>query len=104
MSFRATNFSVTVLLLIATTVFMIGVRNRKPVDNNWPLIYWVVVFVFTLVREEDTFNINIVLAGLAAGMLLRFEFMSPFFVRLVKLVELAVWGYIIYRGFQIVLY
>jgi hypothetical protein len=103
MNFRATNFSVTVLLLIATTVFMIGVRNRKPLDNNWPLMYWIVMFLFTLVREEDTFNINIVLAGLAAGMLLRFEFMNPFFVRLVKLVELAVWGYIIYRGFQIIL-
>jgi hypothetical protein len=104
MNFRATNFSVAVLLLIAATVFMIGVRNRKPLDNNWPLIYWIVVFLFTLVREEDTFNINVVLIGLVAGLLLRFEFMGPFFVRLVKLAELAVWGYIIYRGFQIVLY
>jgi hypothetical protein len=104
MNFRATNFSVAVLLLIAATVFMIGVRNRKPLDNNWPLMYWIAAFFFTLVREEDTFNINIILAGLAAGMLLRFEFMNPFLVRLVKLVELAVWGYVIYRGFQIILY
>jgi hypothetical protein len=104
MSFRATNFSVGVLLLIGATVFMIGVRNRKPLDNNWPLLYWMVVFLFTLMREEDTFNINIVLAGVAAGMLLRFEFMSPLLVRFVKLAELAVWGYVIYRGFQVILY
>src|SRR3954454_20962420 len=102
MSFRATNFSVTVLLLIALTIFMAGLRNRKPLDTSWPLIYWFLAFLFTLVREEDTFNINIVLVGVVTGLLLRFEFMNPFFVRLVKLVELAVQIYIVYRGFQII--
>jgi hypothetical protein len=104
MSFRATNFSVTVLLLIALTLFMAGVRNRKPLDNSWPLIYWILAFVFTLVREEDTYNIYIILLGLGAGLLLRFEFMNGLFVRLVKTVEVGVWVYVIYRGFQIILY
>ena len=104
MSFRATNFSVTVLLLIALTIFMAGVRNKKPLDNNWPLIYWLLAFLFTLVREEDTYNLNIILVGLAAGFLLRFEFMNKFFIRLVKTVEIGVWAYVIYRGFQMVLY
>ena len=104
MSFRATNFSVTVLLLIGLTIFMAGVRNKKPLDNNWPLIYWILAFLFTLVREEETYNLNIILLGLGAGFLLRFEFMNVFFVRLVKTVEIGVWGYVIYRGFQMILY
>src|SRR4051794_9342401 len=99
MNFRATNFSVTVLLLIALTIFMAGVRNRKPLDNNWPLIYWILVFMFTLVREEETYNFNLILVGLGAGLLLRFEFMNNFFVRLLKTVELGVWAYVIYRSF-----
>ena len=104
MSFRATNFSVTVLLLIALTVFMVGIRNKKPLDNNWPFIYWLMAFIFTLMREEETYNLNIILVGLVAGFLLRFEFMNAFFIRLVKTVEIGVWAYVIYRGFQIILY
>lgn len=104
MNFRATNFSITVLLLIALTVFMMGVRNKKPLDNNWPLIYWLLAFIFTVVREEETYNLNIILVGLGAGFLLRFEFMNTFFIRLVKTVEIGVWAYVIYRGFQIILY
>lgn len=104
MSFRATNFSVTVLLLIGLTIFMAGVRNKKPLDNNWPLIYWLLAFMFTVVREEDTYNSYIILLGLGAGLLLRFEFMNVFFVRLLKTVEVGVWAYVIYRGFQMILY
>ena len=104
MSFRATNFSVTVLLLIALTIFMAVVRNKKPLDNNWPLIYWILAFMFTLVREEETYNLNIILLGLGAGFLLRFEFMNNFFIRLVKTVEVGVGAYVIYRGFQMILY
>jgi hypothetical protein len=104
MNFRATNFTVAVLLLMALTIFMAGLRNRKPLDNSWPLIYWFLVFLFTLMREEDTYNLSIILVGLVAGLLLRFEFMNPFMTRLVKTVELVVWGYVLYRGFQIIVY
>jgi hypothetical protein len=104
MSFRATNFSVTVLLLMALTLFMIGVRNKKPLDNSWPLIYWITVFLFTLVREEETFDLNVVLVGVGAGMLLRFEFMNAFFIRLIKGIELAVWAYILYQGCKVIFY
>jgi len=104
MNFRATNFSVTVLLLMALTIFMVGVRNKRPLDNNWPLIYWILAFLFTLVREEETYNFNLILLGLGAGLMLRFEFMNPFFVRLLKLVEMVVWGYVLYRGFQMIVY
>jgi hypothetical protein len=104
MSFRATNFTVTVLLLMALTVFMIVLRNRKSLDNVWPLFYWFLAFLFTLVREEDTYNLNIILVGLVSGLLLKYEFMNAFFVRLIKMMELCIFGYVIYRGFQIIVY
>jgi len=103
MNFRATNFSFTVLLLIALTIFMMFVRNKKRLDNSWPLIYWLMVVMFTIVREEDTFQLPIIAIGLLAGMLLRFEFMNIFFIRLVKSVEVVIWCYVIYRGFQIII-
>jgi hypothetical protein len=104
MGFRATNFTVAVLLLMALTIFMAWLRNKKPLDNSWPLIYWFMVFLFTLVREEDTYNLNIILVGLVAGLMLRFEFMNAFFIRLMKTIELLVWGYVLYRGYQIITY
>jgi hypothetical protein len=103
MGFRANNFTVTTLLLIAFTVFMATVRNKKPLDNNWPLLYWMLVVAFTLVRQEDTFNVYIVMVGLLSGLLLRFEFLNEFFVKLVRIVEIAVQIYVVIRGFQIIL-
>ena len=38
------------------------------------------------------------------GTVVRFEFMNPFFIRLVKTVEVGVWCYVLYRGFQIIVY
>jgi hypothetical protein len=87
---------------MAFTVFIAGLRQRKPVDNNWPFIYWVLVVMFTLSRPEETYNFNIVLLGLGMGMMLRFEFMNSSFVKLVGYIELAVMGYILYRGFTII--
>lgn len=102
MDFRATNFTVTVLLLMAFTVFMIVVRHKKPLESNWPMIYWVVIVFFTLFRTEETFDLNIILAGLVSGLLLRFEFMSSVLVGVARFVELLIWGYVLYRGSAIV--
>jgi hypothetical protein len=101
--FRANNYTVTVLMLMAFTVFMYFVRNRRPLDNNWPLVYWLLVTMFTFYREEDSFYMPIILIGLGAGMLLRFEFMNSLFVRIVKWVEIVIWVYVLYRGFEIIL-
>ena len=43
MSFTATNYTVSLVFLMALTIFMAGVRLRKPVENNWPFLYWVLV-------------------------------------------------------------
>ena len=89
---------------MAMTIFTAWWRNRKALDTSWPIIYWFLVFLFTLGREEDTYNLNIILVGLVAGLMLRFEFMNPFFARLVKTIEFAVWCYVLYRGYQIIFY
>ena len=101
--FRATNFTVTVLMLMAFTVFMYFVRNKRPLDNNWPLVYWLLITMFTYFREEETYSLYVIMLGLSAGMLLRFEFMNALFVKLVKGLEIIVWIYILWRSFEIIL-
>jgi len=104
MHFRANNFTVTVLLLIAFTCAMIVVRQKRGLYNNWPVLYWGLVIAFTVIRPEETFEFIIILVGLAAGLLLRFEFMNDFFVKVIRVLELGVFIYVIYRGFEVILF
>jgi hypothetical protein len=100
MSFHATNFTVSILLLMALTLFIAGVRVRKPVENNWVLFYWILVTVVTI-TNPDLYDFRVIAAGLAAGLLVRFEFMSGAITRLVLIVEMCVWAYILYRSWLI---
>jgi hypothetical protein len=101
--FRATNFAVTTLLLIAFTVFMAVVRQKKGLDNNWPVLYWLLVVVFTIVRSEETFSFEFILVGFGAALMLRFEFMNELFVKFFRLLELVAFVYVIYRGMEIII-
>ena len=103
MAFEATNFSVIILLLLAFTIFMMRVRQHKPLENNWPLIYWVLMLTFTYVRPEESFNILVIGAGLTAGLMLRFEFMNTAITKGMKWIEMGIWGYVLIRGVDIVI-
>lgn len=104
MSFHATNFTVTLLLLLCFTVFTMGYRQTRPMESNVPAFYWLMAFFFTLVRAEETFDFRYILLGVSAGFILRFEFMNRFLTRVVRWVEMGVWLYILYRGFQILFF
>jgi hypothetical protein len=102
MSFHATNYTVSLLLLMALTVFIAGVRLRAPLENNWPFLYWILVTVVTI-SNSDVFDFRVVLVGLAAGLLLRFEFMNRKFARFVMFIEMLVWAYILYASWMTIL-
>ncbi|HYZ86503.1 MAG TPA: hypothetical protein VE621_18960 [Bryobacteraceae bacterium] len=104
MSFRATNFTVMVLLLLAFTIFTMAYRQKRPLDSNVPFIYWILMFLFTLVRPEETWDLRLILVGAFAGLMLRFEFMNRWMARIVQWVEMAVWVYVLYRGCQIIFF
>lgn len=102
MSFNATNYTVSILLLMALTIFIAGVRLRKPVESNWPFFYWILVAVLTI-SNEDLFDFRIILAGFIAGLLLRFEFMNRAAVKVVMIVEVCVWVYILYASWNTII-
>jgi hypothetical protein len=102
MGFHATNFTVSVLLLMAATLFMMFVRMRKPVENSWPFLYWIAVTVATLTNQDLTFDFRIILVGLVAGLLLRFEFLNRSVTNLVMAVEVMVWIYVLYASWFII--
>lgn len=102
MSFNATNFTVSILLLMALTIFMAFVRVRKPIDNNWPFFYWVLVAVLTI-SHPDLFDFRVIAVGLIAGLMLRFEFMNQSLVRLAMVVELIIGVYILHASWMTII-
>lgn len=104
MSFQATNFTVTLLLLLCFTVFCMFYRQKRPVESNVPIINWILLLFFTLVRTEDTFDTRFILMGFAAALMLRFEFMNRFISKVARTVEMAIWIYVLYRGCQILFF
>jgi hypothetical protein len=104
MHFKATNYTVSILLLLAFTVATMIVRGKKPPEHNWPLVYWVLITVVSLKWPEDTWDYRAILTGATAGLLLRFEFMGPALVKVVRAVEFCVWIFILYAGLALILY
>jgi hypothetical protein len=103
MHFNANNFTVSVLLLLALTVFMMTVRVRKPYENNWLLIYWLMVAVVTVTRPENFFDLRPIAVGVLAGLMLRFEFMNQSFCRVVMAVEMVVFAYILLASWTVLI-
>jgi hypothetical protein len=101
MSFNATNFTVSILLLMVLTLFIAGVRICKPVESNWVFFYWVLVTAVTITNPQ-LYNFRVIAVGLAAGLLTRFEFMNLAVTRFVLVIEMCIWAYIIYMSWLIV--
>jgi len=99
--FRADNFTVVVLVLMAFTIIVIRVRLTKPLENTWPLVYWVLILFFTVMRPEETFNLVLILAGVICGFLLRYEFMNSIFTRIIRYIEYIVWTYVLLRSMNL---
>lgn len=100
--FHATNYTVSILLLMVLTVFMAFVRARSPLESNWLLFYWALIAVISFRYPQETFRPEIILVGVATGLLLRFEFINEAFARFFRFIELLIFGYIIYTGFLII--
>ena len=103
MAFRANNFTISVILLMGFDLVMLWVRQRRNPDNIWPVLFWTLIIFFTLVRPEETFNFYVLLVGFAMALMMRFEFMNPFFTRVVRFIEFLVYGYVLVRGLHICL-
>lgn len=102
MRFHASNYTVSILLLMCVTFFMAGLRQRRSVENNWPMFYWVFLTLLSLKYPEDTYDPQIIIMGLAVGALLRFEFIGGWVTTFLKFVEMLFFGYVIYMSLVII--
>ena len=98
MQYRAVNVTTIVILGFALWVIFTRIRNRP--DNNWPMVFYPVIVVFA-VQLPGRLDLDTVMAGLMAALLVRFEFVGGVFtyvVRLADLVALLAISYYLYQS------
>jgi hypothetical protein len=98
-------FTVTTGLLIGFAVFVAYTRLKNWLDSNVPIIFYVAILVYTVKFGDLTkLPMWLVLTGFGLGLLLRFEFMSPFFIKVVKVFEAGALAMIIYLSLATILW
>jgi hypothetical protein len=93
----ATNtFTVTTALMIAFALFVGYIRMKNWLDSNVPIFFYVAMIFYTRAAGDSRLPMWLVLVGFAFSLTLRFEFMNPFFTKLMKFLELATLAVIVY--------
>jgi hypothetical protein len=102
MNFRFTTFNVITMGLMALTFWLAAARFSMRQESNWPLFYYLGVFVY-LRAFEGSLNPYAVYVGVVTGLFLRFEFLGEKLEKFLKVVELIFLGYIFWRGTALIL-
>ncbi len=87
--------SVTTILMAALALYVIYTRLKNWLESNVPIFYY--VFLVIYMRAVDgSVPLWLSLAGMCCALILRFEFMNEFFIKVVKFIEMAILAVIIY--------
>jgi hypothetical protein len=87
--------SVTTILMAALALYVMYTRLKNWLESNVPIFFY--VFLIIYMRAVDgSVPLWLSLAGMCCALILRFEFMNEFFIKVVKFLEFAVLAVIIY--------
>ncbi len=99
MHIQITTFGFITAILMGLTVWLFVARFTKPLESNWPLVYYLGVVVYSKVFE-GVLEPYWVFVGAVSGLFLRFEFMGGLFLKFVRTIEALVLVYILWHGFS----
>ncbi len=95
--------TVTTGLLVAFAILVIFIRTKNWLDSNVPLFYYAIMIAYTRAVDSRV-PILLILVGLGLSLLLRFEFMNAVMIRLIRYLEIAALGGIVYLCMQTILH
>jgi hypothetical protein len=93
--FNANSENITALLVATLAIVAMVFLMRKKYDSNLPLMFYFVALIFTNMTDK-TVNPYLMFIGLAFAMLLRFEFMSLGFAKVIAFFATGSLGLIVY--------
>lgn len=95
MDFNGTPLNMTTLLVISLAAVALFFILRKRYDSNLPLLFYFVAVLFTNLTDREV-NPYLLYTGLIFALLLRFEFLSPGFSKVIAFFAGGSMGLIIY--------
>lgn len=96
------SLSVSTGLLFALGIWVLYTRLKSLFDSNIPIIFYVIAAIYANMYP-DALPPLLVYCSFALGALLRFEFMSSLFARMIMILEMLVLLLILYDLLQVVL-
>jgi hypothetical protein len=87
---------ITGLLVASLAILAMIFLIRKKYDSNLPLLFYFVAIIFTNMSTKMTVNPYLMITGLALAMILRFEFMSQGFAKMIAYLATGALGLIVY--------
>lgn len=97
-----TTFNLTTLVLLSLTVWIMVIRARTKLESNWPLFYYVALGAYAARFEETIHPIPVIIA-VAMALLLRFEFLGGWVLKVIRTVEMLALIYVLWTCIQLVL-
>ncbi len=101
MGFASTPYTVTTTLLAAFAVFIIFIRLKGWIESNIPLIFYVITITY-MRAIQGSVPVWLICTGFGLTLLLRFEFMNPRFIGVVRTLEIVVLGALVYLCFTMI--
>jgi hypothetical protein len=102
MHLRLTDFGILTMAVVAASIWMAFIRSKLPEESNWPLVYWGFLIAY-LGWVEDVFYPYVIYFGLFLALIIRFEFLSPSFIKVFNVFEYLCWAYVVIAGLGYVL-
>jgi hypothetical protein len=102
MYFQITLFNVITLFLMAATFFVTARRLTASADSNWPLAYYGLLLTYWR-GYMYTLDNYWVIGGVLCGLLLRFEFLGGAIEKIIRGLELLVFGYVVWSCVRLIL-
>jgi len=87
--------SITAVLIIAFGLFVMYTQWKNWFENNLTIVFYVIFFTF-MKSIDGVVPSWLTLAGFGLALMLRFEFMNTGFTRVIKYLELAAMGAMLY--------
>lgn len=103
MSLNLSNEGLLTIILAGLTIWLGAVRARIRTENNWPLIYYLLLVLYQK-RYPDNIAPLWVYVGVVNALFLRFEFIGGIFVKILRAIELVVLAYVVWRSLAVIFY
>lgn len=87
--------SVTTVLMAALALYVIFTRLKNWLESNIPILYYIFLIIY-MKAVDGSVPLWLSLAGLSCALIMRFEFLNEFFIKVMKFIEIAILAVIIY--------